>query len=309
MTLTELRYIIAVAHLRHFGRAAEACYVSQPTLSVAIRKLEQKLGVSLFERSPGDVRLTPIGERIVEQAEKVLAEADKITAIAKEGEDPLSVNLRVGAIYTIGPYLFPSLINTIQQLTPQMPLMLEENYTAVLSERLKRGEVDAAIVALPFDEPNITTLPLYDEKFVVAMPVSHPWTTQDEVSGEELHHERVFLLGAGHCFREQVLEAFPQLAENINHPMQQTLESSSLETIRQMVAGGAGVTILPCSATNRQHEAVCYRPLKSPAPRRRVAIAWRKSFSRPQAIECLQQAIQSCKIPCLEMLASAPTAE
>lgn len=307
MKLTELRYIIALARERHFGRAAEACFVSQPTLSVAIRKLEEELGVEIFERTPGEVMLTPAGEDIVKQAHKVLAEVEQIRGIARQGDDPLAVPLRVGAIYTVGPYLFPRLISKVHRMAPQMPLLIEENYTAVLSEHLRDGRLDVIIIALPFDEPNVVTLPLYDEPFMVAMPADHPWQKYKHIPDSALNEADVFLLGSGHCFRDQVLNAFPQLAQRINQGrMQRTLEGGSLETIRHMVASGAGVTILPCSAVqSSENNLVGYRPFKSLAPSRQVALAWRKSFTRPRAIEILRQAIQSCELPCIRPLKSS----
>ncbi|MEW5757177.1 MAG: LysR substrate-binding domain-containing protein [Pseudomonadota bacterium] len=297
MTLTELRYIIAVARERHFGRAAAACFVSQPTLSVAIKKFEEELGVELFERAPTEVRLTEIGTRIVEQAQRVLEEADQLKQLAAQQGDPLAGPLRVGAIHTIGPYLFPRLIGIMHQSAPQMPLLIEENYTAVLSERLKQGKLDAIVIALPFEEPNVLTLPLYDEPFVVALPAHHPWVQAKALPGDKLSEENLFMLGAGHCFRDQVLRAFPVLAQQ-SSAMQRSLEGGSLETIRYMVASGAGVTVLPSSAAVNDAEGlIVYRPFASPVPSRRVALAWRKSFPRPQAIDTLRRGIEACALP------------
>ncbi len=297
MTLTELRYIIALAREHHFGRAAAACFVSQPTLSVAIKKFEDELGVELFERTPTEVRLTETGARIVEQAQRVLEEVERLKQLAVQQGDPLAGPLRVGAIHTIGPYLFPRLIGIMHQQTPQMPLLIEENYTAVLSERLKQGKLDAIIIALPFDEPNILTMPLYEEPFVVALPAGHPWAGQRALDGEVLSKGNLFMLGAGHCFRDQVLQAFPVLAQQ-SSAMQQSLEGGSLETIRYMVASGAGITVLPSSAAvNDADGLIVYRSFKSPTPSRQVALAWRKSFPRPQAIETLRRGILACALP------------
>lgn len=297
MTLTELRYIIAVARERHFGRAAAACYVSQPTLSVAIKKLEEELSVELFERTPTEVRLTETGARIVEQAQRVLEEVERLKQLAAQQGDPLAGPLRVGAIHTIGPYLFPRLIGILHEQAPQMPLLIEENYTAVLSERLKQGKLDAIVIALPFDEPNVLTMPLYEEPFVIALPAGHPWARQRALAGAVLSKENLFMLGAGHCFRDQVLQAFPVLAQQ-SSAMQQSLEGGSLETIRYMVASGAGVTVLPSSAAVNDAEGlIAYRPFQSPSPSRHVALAWRKSFPRPQAIEALRRGILACTLP------------
>src|SRR5262245_54631771 len=175
MTLTELRYIVAVARERHFGRAAEACFVSQPTLSVAVKKLEEELGVPLFERGPGEVTVTPGGQRIVEQAQRVLEEASRIRELAAAGRDPLAGPLRLGAIYTIGPYLLPKLIPILRKSAPTMQLLIQENFTHRLAESLKNGDVDVILIALPFQEPAVETQAVYDEPFMVAIPKGHPW--------------------------------------------------------------------------------------------------------------------------------------
>lgn len=197
MTLTELRYIVAVARERHFGRAAETCFVSQPTLSVAIKKLEEELGVTLFERSTGQVAPTPVGARIVEQAQRVLEQAQAIKEIAKAGKDPLSGPLKLGIIYTIAPYLLPQLVKILHKRAPQMPLMIQDDYTHVLRERLKQGDIDAAILALPFEEPGFTIQPLYDEPFVVAVPREHRWAKRKSIATNELERETIVLLGPG----------------------------------------------------------------------------------------------------------------
>lgn len=302
MTLTELRYIVALARERHFGRAAEASFVSQPTLSVAIRKLEDELGVSMFERRPNEVALTPIGERIVAQAVRVLEEVRVLKELARDGEDPLAAPLRLGAIYTIGPYLFPTLIPALRGLAPQMPLLVEENLTVVLAERLKQGQLDAIIVSEPFQEPGIITLALYDEPFVVALPPEHPWTAQATIASERLAEETALLLSTGNCFRDQVLKACPDLNRGGSGELQRTLEGSSLETIRYMVATGVGITVLPCSAAQRtgQGEMVTTRPFAAPLPKRRIVLAWRNQFPRQQAIEILQKAIRACPLACVD---------
>jgi LysR family hydrogen peroxide-inducible transcriptional activator len=294
MTLTELRYIVALARERHFGRAAEACFVSQPTLSVAVKKLEEELGVALFERRANEVNVTALGERVVEQAQRVLEETETLKQLAAQGQDPLRGPLRLGAIYTIGPYLLPHLIPALRRRAPHMPLLVEENFTSVLSARLRQGELDAIIISLPFEEPGVLTLPLYDEPFVVALPADHAWNRKKSIKGEELPNEDLLLLGSGHCFRDQVLKVCPALNRSASGSIQKTLEGSSLETIRHMVASGAGITVLPCSSVataTPEKRLLAIRPFTPPAPSRRVALAWRKSFPRPQAIEALRQAI------------------
>lgn len=302
MTLTELRYIVALARERHFGRAAEACFVSQPTLSVAVKKLEDELGVSLFERRANEVTVTALGERVIEQAQRVLEETEALKQLAIQGKDQLSAPLRIGAIYTIGPYLLPHLIPALRKRAPKMPLLVEENFTAVLTERLRRGDLDAIIISLPYEEPGVLTLPLYDEPFVVALPADHPWTKKKTVKATELPDENLLLLGSGHCFRDQVLKVCPALNRSSAGSMQRTLEGSSLETIRHMVASGAGITVLPCSSVAGaapEKRLLAIRPFASPAPSRRVALAWRKSFPRPQAIDALRAALLEHRIDCV----------
>ncbi len=301
MTLTELRYIVAVARLQHFGRAAEACFVSQPTLSVAVRKLEDELGVQLFERGPSEVSITPAGSRVIEQAQRVLEEADKVRALAKSAADPLEGPLKLGVIFTIAPYLLPQLIPVLRRRAPKMPLVLEENYTATLSERLKRGEIDAAMVALPFDEPGITVTPLYDEEFVVALAKTHPWAKRKSIAADELAKESLLLLGTGHCFRDQILNACPSLNRSSATPgsLQKTVEGSSLETIRLMVASGLGLTVLPASAVPERPAArdlLAYIPFTRPAPDRRVVLASRSSFPRAAALAVIAESITTCKL-------------
>ncbi len=307
MTLTELKYIVAVARERHFGRAAEACYVSQPTLSVAIRKLEDELGVTLFERGGSEVGVTSIGERIVAQAQKVLEESASIKEIARQGHDPLAGPLRVGVIHTIGPYLLPQLVPAQIARIPQMPLLLQENFTLRLVELLRQGEIDCAIMALPLPEAGLVTQPLFDEPFVVAVPVSHPWADRSEIDANELKLETMLLLGSGHCFRDQVLEVCPELSRfsASSDGIQRTFEGSSLETIRHMVAAGIGITVLPITAVPSNpgsSSLLRYIPLKPPGSSRRVVLAWRRSFPRMSAIEALAQTVFSCGLQGVRML-------
>lgn len=307
MTLTELKYVLAVARERHFGRAAAACFVSQPTLSVAIKKLEEELGVMLFERGGGgEINVTPAGERVAEESARILELVDGIKDLAASARDDLVGSLRLGAIYTIAPYLLPELIPILHREAPGMPLMLEENYTRVLTDKLKRGEIDAMIIATPVDEPGLLSLPLYDEPFVVAAPQGHPWTKRKTLASADLaDSENLLLLGSGHCFRDQVLQACPALNRSSYGGLQKTLESSSLETIRHMVASGVGVTVLPCTATRLYPEGddlLALRPFSKPAPSRQVALAWRKNFPRPRAIEALRQAVLACQLGCVEMI-------
>lgn len=298
MTLTDLRYIVALAQERHFGHAAEKCHVSQPTLSVAVKKLEEQLGVMLFERSAADVKVTEIGRLIVEQAERVLREASQIRDIAEAGKDPLAGPLRLGVIYTIAPYLLPALIPIITERAPRMPLVIHENYTSRLADALKKGDIDVAILALPFNEPGIVTQAIYDEPFRVLLPASHAWNADSApIPTERLQEEPLLLLGAGNCFRDQVLEACPRCAHGTG--LQKTLEGSSLETIRHMVATGLGVTVLPSTAADplaASQSLVKVRRFAEPEPYRRVALAWRVTYPRTRVIDLLRLAIRDSKL-------------
>ena len=302
MTLTELRYIVTLAREKHFGHAAERCHVSQPTLSVAVRKLEDELGVPLFERSKNSIQVTEIGRRIVDQAQRVLDQAGVIQDLAEDGKNQLNSPLKVGAIYTIGPYLFPHLLPELRREAPDMPLFIEEGYTGELRFKLRHSELDAIIVALPFEEPEVVTLPLYDEPFVVLMPSEHPLAANDTISSDQLADQPLLLLGPGHCFRDQVLESVPELVETINTRRTESggivTEGSSLETIRHMVASGLGVTVLPlsaASAVNYREDILAVRPFASPVPSRTVALAWRVTFPRPKAIDVLARAAAQCR--------------
>lgn len=300
MNLNELRYAVAVAQMRNFRRAAEKCFVTQPALSLAIQKLEDELGVQLFERSRTEVTLTPIGARIVEQAQRVLEEAGRIPEIAKQGRDQLAGTLKLGAIYTVAPYLLPELIPILHRKAPQMPLEVVENLTSQLDVMLRDGRIDVAIIALPFDVPNVTTLALYDEAFAVVVPTEHAWAKRASIRAEELTTEKVLMLASGHCFSNQVVEACPELQKE----GREILQGNSLETIRNMVASGLGITVLPASADAPRYRSPLLKvvPFKSPAPSRRIALAWRRSFAREKAIEVLADAIRASKIPGAKLL-------
>ena len=303
MTLTELRYIVAVAREKHFGRAAETCFVSQPTLSVAIKKLEEELEVKLFERGSSEVSATPLGALIVQQAQSVLEQAAAIKEIAKRSQDPLSGPLRLGLIYTIGPYLLPELVRQVITLTPQMPLMLQENFTAQLLDMLRSGELDCAIMAEPFPDAGLAIAPLYDEPFMVAVPSGHALAGRTQITSEELKQETMLLLGTGHCFRDHVLEVCPEYARFASNAegMRKSFQGSSLETIRYMVASGMGITVVPQLSVRSFDRAggtdpVRYIPFAPPVPTRRVVLAWRRSFTRYEAIAALRNAVYACQL-------------
>ncbi len=293
MTLTELRYLVNLDKERHFGRAAERSFVSQPTLSVALKKLEDQLGVLLFERNRGEARPTPVGVRIIAQAKRVLAESRLIEDLAREGRDELTGPLRFGAIYTVGPYLLPNLVPLMRERAPRMPLVIEENFTARLLEQLRDNELDVITVALPVDLNGLSAWSIYDEEFVVLLPPDHHWAAAKQIPAKQLAGEPLLLLGPGHCFREQVIEACPKCLDadaESGHPQ----TGSSLETIRHMVVGGLGITVLPrSSADNRPEDRsrLIAKPFAAPAPSRRIALVWRKTYPRRRAIMLLRDAV------------------
>jgi LysR family transcriptional regulator, hydrogen peroxide-inducible genes activator len=318
MTLTELKYIVAVAREKHFGKGADACHVSQPTLSVAIKKLEEELQVKLFERNASEITVTPLGEEIVRQAQSVLEQADAIREIAKRGKDPLAGALRLGVIYTIGPYLLPDLVRQTIATMPQMPLMLQENFTVKLLEELRNGEIDCAILAEPFPDTNLAIAPLYDEPFMAAVPTAHALAERASITAEEIKKETMLLLGNGHCFRDHVLEVCPEFARFSSNSdgIRKSFEGSSLETIKHMVAAGMGITLVPRLGVPKeamglngdgkkrgrgkaaeQPSLIKYLPFTGHIPSRRVVLAWRRSFTRYEAIAALRNAIYACELP------------
>ena len=316
MTLTELKYIVAVAREKHFGKAAEACFVSQPTLSVAIKKLEDELEVKLFERSANEVSATPLGEEIVRQAQSVLEQAAAIKEIAKRGKDPRAGPLKLGVIYTIGPYLLPDLVRQAIARTPQMPLMLQENFTVKLLEMLRTGEIDCAVMAEPFPDTGLALAPLYDEPFLAAVPSTHPLAERKTITAQELKSETMLLLGTGHCFRDHVLEVCPEFARFSSDAegIRKSFEGSSLETIKHMVAAGMGITLVPRLSVPKEaidakpkrrkddQAFVRYIPFEGAPPSRRVVLAWRRSFTRYEAIAALRNSIYACELPGVKRL-------
>jgi LysR family hydrogen peroxide-inducible transcriptional activator len=299
MTLTELKYIVAVARERHFGRAAEACHVSQPTLSVAVKKLEEELDVKIFERGASEVSTTPLGEQIVRQAQQVIEQAAAIREIAKTGKDPVSGPLRLGVIYTVGPDLLPDLVRQAIERVPQMPLMLQENFTVRLLEMLRTGELDCAILAEPFPDTGLAVAPLYDEPFLAAVPRKHPIAARPSISAEELKNETMLLLGTGHCFRDHVLEVCPEYARFATgaEGIRKSFEGSSLETIKHMVASGMGITVVPrLSVPAEPQPHVAYVPFSEPVPSRRIVLAWRRTFPRYEAIAALRNCVYACAL-------------
>src|SRR5258706_1131393 len=295
MTLTELRYVVAVAEARHFGQAAERCHVSQPSLSASVKNLEEELGVTLFERGKRGVFLTEAGEQIVEQARRALEEADRVRTVARQGRDPLKGVLRLGIIHTIAPYLLPDLVAALRRAAPEMPLDVEENTTATLDRMLKAGELDAVVLALPYDGPGIETVALYEEAFRVVAPARHPLARKKAVAVEELDAGELLLLPVGHCFRDQVLDA----CHEFSRPPEAGRQGNSLETLRSMVASGLGVTVLPATALTARHANPLVKaiPFSEPCPVRRVPLASRRGFHRPAALAKLVSAIRGLDLP------------
>jgi LysR family hydrogen peroxide-inducible transcriptional activator len=304
VTLTELRYVVALAQERHFGRAAQKCFVTQPTLSLALAKLEDELGVKLFERNKNEVLVTMRGQAIVEQARRVLDEVARIPQLARGGRDELSGVLRLGVIPTIGPYLLPELVPILRKRAPDMPLSIEENLTGNLAPMLRDGDLDVVIIALPFSLPGVKTRVVYEEPFSVVVPESHRWKDRKNVRPAELSGENLLVLNAGHCFRDQVLEACPGQA---NTALPEGRAGCSHETIRNMFAWGLGVSVLPASALATRYGTRLVRavPFTAPVPSRKVALAWRVSFDRPLAVDTLAGAIQAIRMPCLRMVKAA----
>ncbi len=300
MTLNELRYIVAVAQELNFRRAAEKSFISQPALSLAIQKLEQELSLKIFERGKNNITVTPIGSAIIEQAQRVLEEAERIRDIATQGQNQLSSPLRIGIIHSVGPYLLPDLIPALKKIAPHMPLEVEENITANLEAGLRCGKLDVIIIALPFGDASILTRPLYDEPFDVVVSIEHPWAARRSIKAHELAAEKVLLLDKGHCFSNQVAEACPEL----NRRGAEIQQGTSLETIRNMTASGLGITVLPASANSRRYRSRLLKviPFAKPAPSRRIALAWRNSFARTQAIDALSLAITQADLTGVTLL-------
>lgn len=294
MTLTEIRYLVALDQERHFGRAAEACHVSQPTLSIAVKKLEQSLGTELFERTKKGARPTPLGEQIAAKAREVLARTAELEDLVLAGRDQLSGPLAVGTIPSVGPYLLPQFIPLLQRLATRMPLSLHENSAAVLANRLSSGELDVVITTLPFNAPDVVTQPIFDEPMVALLPAGHALAAHQHLDPATLDPKEVLLLAEGDEWRKQVVDAFPQLGKHKGDRLQ--VQGTTLEMLRHMVASGLGITIVPLAAAQTHfysQDVLVSRPFLDPAPVRTVALAWRASFPRHKALDVLRQAIQS----------------
>lgn len=297
MTLTDLRYIVALAREQHFGRAAERCHVSQPTLSIAVKKLEDELGV-LFERGRQRALPTPLGLKIIAMAQGLLEQAAAIKDVADADRDQLEGPLSLGTLPTIGPYLLPQFIPLLQETTSRLSLCVEEGTAAELSVKLRSGDLDAVLATAPFTEPDVVTQPLFDEPLVVLMPTDHRLAQCLHVSAGDLRPGELLLLGEGDSLREQVLAAFPHLDPRTpaGAAVRTFTRGGTLETLRHMVASRLGVTILPQSAAEAPLYApslLVTRPFAPPVPKRSLVLAWRVSFPRHKAIDLLRRAIQA----------------
>jgi LysR family transcriptional regulator, hydrogen peroxide-inducible genes activator len=290
LKLKDLRYLVAVADQRHFGRAAARCFVSQPTLSAQLKKLEQSLGVQLIERAPNNVSLTPAGEQIVARARRILEASDEVVTLARSQRDPLAGTLSLALLPTIAPYLLPRVLPAIKKSLPRLELRLYEHQTAPMLEKLHGGELDVGILALPVELGGLTARELYREPFLVALPERHALAARDTLRVADLKGEKLLLLEDGHCLRDQALEVCSRVGVRDS----QDFRATSLETLRQMVATGAGITLLPELAGRgayRNARGVVLRPFARPAPVRHIGALWRKTSARGAAIEALARSI------------------
>jgi LysR family hydrogen peroxide-inducible transcriptional activator len=297
MTLTELRYIVALAQEQHFGRAAERCHVSQPTLSIAVKKLEEELGV-LFERGKTRILPTPLGGKIVAMASRVLEQAAAIKDVAEAGKDQLEGPIALGTLPSIGPYLLPQFIPLLQETSNKLALYVEEGNQSELAGKLRNGDLDAILITAPFSEADVVVQPLFDEPFVLLLPADHRLAGKPRIEGADLDPNELLLLGEGESLREQILAAFPHLDphKETGVGVRTFTQGATLETLRHMVASHLGVTILPQTAAEAPLYApslLTTRPFANPAPKRTLALAWRASFPRHKAIDLLRRAIQA----------------
>jgi LysR family hydrogen peroxide-inducible transcriptional activator len=290
LKLKDLKYLVAIADTRHFGQAAELCHVSQPTLSAQLRKLEEYLGVPLVERQPRRVMLTAAGEQIIVRARRIAEASDEIVEIARSHKDPLAGRLRIGFLPTIGPYLLPSIAPKIRKALPRLELMLYEYQTVPMLEKLRAGELDMGVLALPVEMDGLDSRELYEEPFVVAVPSDHPLTKKTQLRIEDLEGVTMLLLEDGHCLRDQALDACSRVDVN----EKQDFRATSIETLRHMVATGAGVTLLPELASRGGYaspKGLTLRPFAKPAPTRRIGAIWRRSSPRTAVIDAVARVI------------------
>ena len=286
MNLKDLKYLVALADTGHFGKAAERTFVSQPTLSAQMKKLEEFLGVKLVERQPKNVQLTEVGKQIVVRARRMLDEGEEIIALARSNTDPFAGKLKVGLIPTIGPYLLPRIMPKIRKAVPQLGLMLYEYQTEALLKRLRDGEIDLGIMALPVLQDGLESRALYEEAFTLAVPNQHPLSAKTQVKLQDLKGQTLLLLEDGHCLRDQALE----VCSRIDVKEAEDFRATSLETLRQMVVAGLGVTLLPETAVESpfgSQRGLCIRHFAKPAPVRHIGAIWRTTTARGPAIDAI----------------------
>jgi len=292
LTLRDLQYLIAVADHEHFGKAAAACNVSQPALSAQIRKIEDVLGVQLFERTNRRVTITPSGKAVADQARIVLEEAAKISGITRSAQEPLSGPLRLGAIATVGPYLLPHLLAPLRKAYPKLELFLREGLTEQLLGELRTGQLDAVIASNTFVDSTLRVIPLFFEPFVLAAPRTHKLATKAHIDRRDLNAERMLLLEDGHCLRDQTLDLCP--ANRRGHIRQ--FQATSLETLRHLVATGSGYTLIPALAVSDDKTLktlICYRRFDDKAIGRDIVLACRNRFGRMADIDALANFIRN----------------
>lgn len=294
MNLRDLQYLVAVADLRHFAKAAESCFVSQPALSMQIKKLEEELGVQLFERSSKHITVTPVGQDIVARARRILQEADDLKALARARQDPFAGEIRLGAFPTLAPYFFPHIVPAITATYPDLKLLLVEEKTETLLALLRQGELDATFLALPVParEEGLTAIPLFNDPFMLALPLSHPLATRPNVTHDDLAGQELLLLEEGHCLGQQSLEVCDLMGLSAHSDFRAT----SMETLRQMVIAGSGITLIPQLAL-RDDDSICYIPFAAPPPARTIALVWRESSARSPCFAALAALIQDIKLP------------
>lgn len=281
MNIRDLRYLVAVDELQSFSRAAERCFVSQPTLSGQVRKLEEELGVAIFERSNKRVITTDVGRALIDAAARALREVAVMEDIAALAQDPLAGKFRLGAFPTLASYLFPELVPAIKQSLPKLKLILVEEKTQQLVERLKNGELDAAFMAMPIHEDQLEHIEVFGDDFFLAVGIDHPMAKLRCVDRDALHSEKLLLLEEGHCLRDQALD----FCHGYGVDEDQEYRATSLETLRQMVRAGSGITLMPeIAITTRDDDDICYIPFDAPAPRRTIGLFYRKSTNRETAI-------------------------
>jgi LysR family hydrogen peroxide-inducible transcriptional activator len=292
MNLKDLKYLVALADTSHFGKAAERCFVSQPTLSAQLKKLEEYLGVKLVERQPKNVQLTEVGKQIVIRARRMLDEGDEIVALARSNTDPFAGKLKIGLIPTIGPYLLPRVMQKIRKALPQLGLMLYEYQTEELLRRLREGEIDLGVMALPVMLDGLESRALYEEAFTVALPTHHALAAKNTIKVQDLKGQTLLLLQDGHCLRDQALE----VCSRVDVREAEDYRATSLETLRQMVVAGLGITLLPEMAVESPYgsqRGLAIRQFTNPKPSRTVGAVWRKSSTREAAIAAVCDIIQS----------------